>query len=87
MGNNEEIRLRIVEAVLPNASRHGFSDPNKVVEICSRLENYVVSSEPRNSGKLSDPQPSRRKSRPRSEKETTETADTGKSVDPTNHGG
>lgn len=85
MGNNEEIRLRIVEAVLPNATRHGFSDPDKVVEICSRLENYVVSSKPKDSGNLSDPQPSRRKSRP--PKETTETVDTSKSVDPTNHGG
>lgn len=82
--DNREVRLRIVEAVLPTASRNGFSDPDRIVDICSRLEKYVVSLEPNSQGELSDPAPKRRNSRPR--KGTTENVANGDSVDPA-HGG
>lgn len=82
--DDREIRLRIVEVVLPTASRNGLSDPDRLVDICSRLEKYVVSLESKSQGELSDPEPKRRNSRPR--KGTTEIAEAGDSVDPT-HGG
>lgn len=83
--DNREIRLRIVEAVLPTASRNGLSDPDRLVDICSRLEKYVVSLESKSQEELSDLETKRRKGRP--PKGTTETVTPGNSVDPTTHGG
>lgn len=84
MVERNEIRLRIIEAVLPTATRNGFSDPSKIVEICTQLESYVVLSEPDKVGNSSDPQTSRKTGRSR--KEATGTEAKGDSVDPT-HGG
>lgn len=50
MASSEEIRLRIVEAVLPAASRAGLTDPQLIVKTATTLEQYV----------LGDPKPARK---------------------------
>lgn len=42
MASSEEIRLRIVEAVLPAASRAGLTDPQLIVKTATTLEQYVL---------------------------------------------
>ena len=37
-----EIRLRIVEAVLGQATKVGLFEPSKLIESCAQLEKYVV---------------------------------------------
>lgn len=39
-----EIRLRIVEAMIPQASRVGVTDPTAIIESCAQLEKYVLDS-------------------------------------------
>lgn len=53
--DNEEIRLRIVEVVVPQATRVGMMNPQNIQDTCSHLENYVIGSasqgdEPKTSG-------------------------------------
>jgi hypothetical protein len=58
-----EVRMRIVEAVLPQASRVGLIDSEIIVKTCTVLENYVLKSEL--SGKKSNPQPKKVTTKPR----------------------
>lgn len=64
MEAKEEIRLRIVEAVLPAATKVGLNEPEHIVKTCSNLENYVLGL-----GKQGEKQPvsspRREKKRPR----------------------
>jgi hypothetical protein len=41
-----EVRLRIVEALIPVASRHGITEIEEIVSRATALEKYVVGSEP-----------------------------------------
>lgn len=43
--DEKEIRLEIVKAFLPNAAKNGLLDPEIIVEKCSILEKYVLSSD------------------------------------------
>lgn len=52
MASSEEIRLRIVEAVLPAASRAGLTDPQLIVKTATTLEQYVLG--------VGDPKPARK---------------------------
>lgn len=52
MASSEEIRLRIVEAVLPAASRAGLTDPQLIVKTATTLEQYVLG--------VADPKPARK---------------------------
>ena len=61
--DNSEIRLRIVEAVLPQASAVGLSDAQIIIKTCTGLEKYVLKSE--TSGKKSNPQPRKVTAKPR----------------------
>lgn len=40
-----EIRLQILKAVLPQASRVGLGEPDHIVDICTRFEKYVLDSQ------------------------------------------
>jgi hypothetical protein len=44
MADDHEIRLRILEAVLPQATRVGLEEPDQIVKVCTRLEKYVLDS-------------------------------------------
>lgn len=55
MASSEEIRLRIVEAVLPAASRAGLTDPQLIVKTATTLEQYVCSAPG-----VADPKPARK---------------------------
>ena len=39
----DEIRLDLVKAMIPVASRHGLTS-DEIVETCARLEKYVIGS-------------------------------------------
>ncbi len=41
-----DVRLRIIEALIPVASRHAISDPEEIVKKAGILENYVLGCEP-----------------------------------------
>ena len=61
--DNNEIRLRIVEAVIPQASRVALNDSEIIIKTCTGLEKYVLKSE--TSGKKSNPQPKKVTTKPR----------------------
>jgi len=44
MLNDNEIRLRIVEAVIPQATRVGLVDPSAILDTCFKIEEYVLNS-------------------------------------------
>ncbi len=60
--DDSEIRLRIVEAVMPQASRVALTDSEIIVKTCTVLENYVLKS--KLSGQKSNPQPKKVTARP-----------------------
>jgi len=62
----DEVRLRIVECVISQATRVGLFDPVGLIESCTKLENYVLDSKP--VGDL--PTPASRKTLHRPEKTT-----------------
>lgn len=39
------VRLRILEALIPQAARSDIQGPEKLVETCKHLENYVLHSD------------------------------------------
>ena len=41
MVDDKEIRMRIVEAVVPVASRAEIDTPEKLIERCKKIESYV----------------------------------------------
>jgi hypothetical protein len=62
----DEIRLRIVEAVIGQATKVGLFEPVGLIETCTQLEKYVVASPPM--GEV--PTPVTRKTLSRPEKTT-----------------
>mgnify|MGYP001048052596 CR=1 FL=1 len=66
-----EVRLRIIEAVVPQATKVGITEPEYIVKTCSTLEEYVLGSV--NNGELPDSPPVRRGRKPKGR--TSETAD------------
>ena len=62
----DEVRLRIVECVINQATKVGLFDPVGLIESCTKLENYVLDSRP--AGDL--PTPASRKTLHRPEKTT-----------------
>ena len=40
--DNKEIRMRIVEAVIPQATRVGLTDAKIISSACEKLEDYVI---------------------------------------------
>lgn len=63
MDDLHEIRLRILEAVLPQATRVGLGEPDHIVKTCTQLEKYVLDSA-QIGEKLSDSPPKRPPGRP-----------------------
>ncbi len=41
-----DVRLRIIEALIPVASRHGINEVKEIVDRATLLENYVLGCEP-----------------------------------------
>lgn len=64
----QDIRLKILEIVLPVSTRVGINRPESVVEICSQFEKYVIGFPKSEEKSASQPQ-TRQK---RSSKKTTE---------------
>lgn len=63
---DSEIRLRIVEAVIGQATKVGVFDPTGLIDSCTQLEKYVVGLPP--AGEV--PTPATRKTLTRPEKTT-----------------
>jgi hypothetical protein len=42
MPNNEEVRLRLIEAIMPQATRVGVQDADVIINSCIKLEKYVL---------------------------------------------
>lgn len=40
-----DVRLRIIEALIPVASRHGITEIDEIVDRATILENYVLASQ------------------------------------------
>jgi len=40
--DDKEIRMRVIEAVMPQATRVGLTDANIVASVCEKLEYYVI---------------------------------------------
>jgi len=60
--DEREIRLRIVEAVIPQASRVAMQDPVSIINTCTTLESYVLDS--KKGETLPDSPPRRKTGRP-----------------------
>lgn len=60
--DEREVRLRIVEAVLPQASRVAMQDPASIINTCSNLEHYVLDL--KKGENLPDSPPKRKPGRP-----------------------
>jgi hypothetical protein len=60
--DDREIRLRILEAVMPQATRVGLSDPPMMIKTCTMFEQYVLDF--KEGEKLSDSPPKRKTGRP-----------------------
>lgn len=58
-----DVRMRLIEVVVPQASRVGLGEPDNIVEICTRLEKYVLDSQSTGE-RLSDSPPKRPPGRP-----------------------
>lgn len=67
-----EARLRIVEAVVPQASRVGIVEPEYIVKTCSFLEEYVLGS--KKNDELPDSSPVRRGRKPKRTTSNTESS-------------
>lgn len=65
--DNNEIRLRLVEAVMRRAHEFDMRDMTTIVDKCSQLEEYVLSSAQGNK-----PESPSRSKQPRPRKEKTE---------------
>lgn len=63
MADLHETRLRIVEAVLPHATRVALGEPEHIVKVCTQLEKYVLDSATTGEN-LSDSPPKRPPGRP-----------------------
>ena len=74
MLNRYEVRLRILNMLIPAASRHGISEPEQIIKSATALENYVVESAPLDV--VTPDTPNRPTlTRPRKEKPTVATPD------------
>ncbi len=63
----DEVRLRLMEVLIPAASKHGvFGETQLVINTCTQLENYVLGLQP--AGEV--PTPATRKTLSRPEKTT-----------------
>lgn len=80
--DEREVRMRIVEVMVPKASQVGIMNPQVIIDSCAKLENYVLQSH-EGETQPDSPQPKKR-GRPR--KETTEIPPFLGPSDPT-HGG
>jgi len=61
--DDNEIRLRIVEAVIPQASRVALTDSEIITKTCTELEKYVLKS--KTSERKSNSQPKKVTAKPR----------------------
>ena len=68
--DKSEIRLKIVEVVVPQATRVGVLEPEYIIKTCSQLEEYVLGIKEK--GELSDSPVTRRKRKPKGTTSGTE---------------
>jgi hypothetical protein len=61
--DNHQIRLELVKAVVPQATRVSMTEPEHIVKVCAALEEYVLNSN--NGETLPDSPTSRKPGRPR----------------------
>lgn len=77
-----EIRLRILEVLVPRCAQSGITQPSFIIDACTQLEKYVLRSE--QGEEQSSSPPVKRRGRP--PKETTMT-EPSQSSDPARDGG
>lgn len=67
---DQEIRLRIAEVVIPQATRVGIVEPEHIVKTCKEIEKYVIGNV--ETGEQPDSPPVRRGRKPK--RTTSDTA-------------
>jgi len=68
---DRDIRLKILEIVLPNASKVGISKPENIIEICSHFEKYVIGFQQCEEKSASQPQTRQKRSSKKATEEPT----------------
>lgn len=43
--DDSEVRLRIIEQMIPKASQVGITNPQVIIDACSQFEKYVIGSD------------------------------------------
>ena len=76
-----QVRLKLVEALLPHATKVGITEPERIIKTCTELEKYVLDS--KQSEKSPDSPAKRPVGRPPKETSTPETPNF---LDPTRGG-
>lgn len=69
-----DVRIKLLELLIPTASRMGMTDPTQIIESCRKLESYVIESQPQVEG-TPDSTAKRQSGRPRKEKPEPATPD------------
>lgn len=72
--DNKEIRLRIVEVMVPKASQVGITNPSEIIKKCAELEDYVLSSAKVSEDSLTS-QPRKQSRTPRKGKASPDTSE------------
>lgn len=70
--DKSEIRLRIVEVMVPQATRVGVLEPEYIVKSCSQLEEYVLGV--KETGEESDSPTTRKRRKPKGTTSETESS-------------
>jgi hypothetical protein len=60
--DEREIRLKLVEILVPHATKVGMTEPDRIIKTCTELEKYVLDS--KQSERLPDSQAKRPVGRP-----------------------
>lgn len=66
-----EVRLKLIEILVPHATKVGMTEPERIIKTCTELEKYVLDSKQREI--LPDSQPKRPVGRPPKGTSTPET--------------
>lgn len=68
---DQDIRLKILEIVIPTATRVGINKPENIIEICSHFENYVIGFQKSEEKSASQPQIRKKRSLKKATEEPT----------------
>lgn len=67
----QDIRIKVLEIVVPTATRVGINKPENIIEICSHFEKYVIGSPESEEKSASQPQTRKKRSSKKATEEPT----------------